>query len=81
MIKKGINNYYIMNRGCKNNVDSFYYICSEFVVKKHQRSITEFVKKMYLSYFGTSLGDQDKSWAPHKVCYVCVGIIGENNNN
>jgi hypothetical protein len=18
------------------------------------------------------LGDQDKSWAPHKVCYVCV---------
>lgn len=30
------------------------------------------MKKAYLSYFGVQLGDQDKSWAPHKVCYVCV---------
>lgn len=60
------------NRGCKNSADSFCYICGEFVIKKHQRNITDFVKKVYLSYFGTKLGDQEKSWAPHKVCYVCV---------
>jgi hypothetical protein len=27
---------------------------------------------VYYAYFGVKLGDQDKSWAPHKVCYVCV---------
>lgn len=59
-------------RGCKNSANSFCYICGEFVIKKHQRNITDFVKKVYLAYFGTRLGDQDKSWAPHKVCYVCV---------
>lgn len=60
------------NRGCKNSADSFCYICGEFVIKKHQRNITDFVQKVYFSYFGIKLGDQDKSWAPHKVCYVCV---------
>lgn len=59
-------------RGCKNSANSFCYICGEFVIKKHQRNITDFVKKVYLAYFGTRLDDQDKSWAPHKVCYVCV---------
>jgi hypothetical protein len=29
---------------------------------------------VHYAYFGVKLGDQDKSWAPHKVrvCYVCV---------
>jgi hypothetical protein len=31
-----------------------------------------FIRKVYYAYFGVKLGDQDKSWAPHKVCYVCV---------
>jgi hypothetical protein len=30
------------------------------------------MRKVYYAYFGVKLGDQDKSWAPHKVCYVCV---------
>jgi hypothetical protein len=30
------------------------------------------VRKVYNAYFGVKLEDQDKSWAPHKVCYVCV---------
>ena len=30
------------------------------------------MKKAYLAYFGIKLGDQDKSWAPHKVCRACV---------
>jgi hypothetical protein len=31
-----------------------------------------FVRKVYYAYFGVKLGDQDKSWAPQKMCYVCV---------
>jgi hypothetical protein len=27
---------------------------------------------VYYAYFGVKLGDQDKSWASHNVCYVCV---------
>ncbi|GFX68536.1 uncharacterized protein TNCV_2432431 [Trichonephila clavipes] len=30
------------------------------------------LKKVYLAYFGIKLGDQDKFWAPHVVCSVCV---------
>lgn len=60
------------SRGCKNSPDSFCYICGEFVIKKHQRNIAEFVKKVYYSYFGVKLGDQEKLWALQKVCYVCV---------
>jgi hypothetical protein len=40
--------------------------------KKQHRNITEFVKKVYYAYLGVKLGDQSKSWAPHKVCSVCV---------
>lgn len=60
------------SRGCVNCPDSFCYICGEFVVKKQQRSITDFVKKVYFAYFGVKIGDQDKSWAPHRVCSGCV---------
>lgn len=62
------------NRGCKNSPNSitFCYICGDFVVKKHQRNITDFVKKVYFAYFGVEIGNQDKCWVPHKVCYVCV---------
>jgi hypothetical protein len=42
------------------------------MIKKHQRNITSFIRKVYCACFGVKLGDQDKSWAPHKVCYVCV---------
>ena len=60
------------SRGCVNSSESFYYICCEFVVKKQQRNITDFVEKLYFAYFGVKIGDQDKSWAPHGVCLGCV---------
>jgi hypothetical protein len=41
-------------------------------VKKQQRTISDFVKNVYFAYFGVKLGDQDKTWAPHKVCSICV---------
>jgi hypothetical protein len=31
-----------------------------------------FIRKVYYAYLGVKLGDQDKSWATHNVCYVCV---------
>ena len=37
-----------------------------------KKSITDFVRKVYLSYFGVMLGDQDKAWAPHNVCKTCI---------
>jgi hypothetical protein len=55
-----------------NSPNCFYYICGEFMVKKHQRNITGFIRKVYYAYFGVKLGDQDYSWASQKVCYVCV---------
>jgi hypothetical protein len=42
------------------------------MIKKHQRNITDFIRKVYYACFDVKLGDQGKSWAPHKVCYVCV---------
>ncbi|GFT77789.1 uncharacterized protein TNCV_8051 [Trichonephila clavipes] len=45
---------------------------SRDVEKKQQRNIPNFVQKVYFAYFGIKLGDQDKSWAPHVVCSVCV---------
>jgi hypothetical protein len=42
------------------------------MIEKHQLNIKGFIRKVYYAYFGVKLGDQHKSWAPHKVCYVCV---------
>ncbi|GBM82659.1 hypothetical protein AVEN_200563-1 [Araneus ventricosus] len=59
-------------RGCSNDPNKFCYICGEFTIKKQQRNITDFVKKLCFAYFGVKLGDQDKSWATHIVCCICV---------
>jgi hypothetical protein len=62
----------VATRGCINRPHIFCYICGQFVIKKQKQNITDFVRKMYCAYFGMKVGDEDKSWAPHKVCYVCV---------
>lgn len=59
-------------RKCNNSPDCFCFICGEYTVLKQQLNITDFVKKVYFAYFGLKLGDQDKVWAPHKVCKRCV---------
>ena len=56
------------HRGCKNNPNTFCYVCGRFV----RRNITEFVRKAYYAYFGIKLGDQDKPWAQHTVCRTCI---------
>ncbi|GFU90785.1 uncharacterized protein TNCV_4870171 [Trichonephila clavipes] len=59
-------------RGCVNSPNCFCYICGSYTVKKQQRNIFNFVQKVYFAYIGIKLGDQDKSWAHHVVCSVCV---------
>ncbi|XP_049957523.1 uncharacterized protein LOC126474131 [Schistocerca serialis cubense] len=62
-------------RLCVNHLDEFCYICGEYVLQKNRKNITPFVKEAYLAYFGIKLGDQDKAWAPHKVCKCCVECL------
>ena len=59
-------------RKCKLDPNVFCYMCGSFTVSKQRQRITDFVKKAYLAYFGVKLGDQDKNWAPHQVCWTCV---------
>lgn len=59
-------------KGCFNSPDEFCYICGEYTLQEQRKNITDFVKQAYLAYFGIKLGDQDKHWAPHKVCKRCV---------
>jgi hypothetical protein len=47
-------------------------VCGEYTFKENRKPISAFVKRCYLAYFEVSLGDQDKTWAPHLVCKTCV---------
>ncbi|XP_044750629.1 uncharacterized protein LOC123310968 [Coccinella septempunctata] len=59
-------------RTCVNHPDVFCYVCGEYTLKESKKTISDFVKRAYLAYFGVHLGDQDKSWAPHFICKTCV---------
>lgn len=59
-------------RKCVNTPDAFCYICGNFTVPSQRANISDFVKRAYLAYFKVKLGDQDKPWAPHKVCKPCI---------
>eukprot|EP00096_Caligus_rogercresseyi_P012134 TRINITY_DN499_c0_g5_i3.p1 TRINITY_DN499_c0_g5~~TRINITY_DN499_c0_g5_i3.p1 ORF type:complete len:229 (+),score=-11.64 TRINITY_DN499_c0_g5_i3:313-999(+) len=56
---------------CKNDPNSFCYICGYYTFVRDRRNITEFIEYAYKAYFGLTLGDQDKQWAPHTVCHNC----------
>ena len=62
-------------RQCSNDPNIFCYICGSFTLKTQRRNITDFVKSVYFAYFKVPLGDQDKRWAPHKVCKTCVETL------
>ena len=38
------------------------------MMTKNRFNVRDFTKRGYKAYFGMKLGDQDKSWAPNKVC-------------
>lgn len=60
-----------MPRECKNHPDIFCYVCGNLTTKVQRRTITMDLKRVYKSYFGCHLGDQDKLWAPHQICSAC----------
>ena len=64
-------------RQCTNEHDSFCYICGKYTLLANRCDITDFVKKVYLAYFEIHIGDQDKHWAPHKVCLSCVKSLDQ----
>ena len=59
-------------RSCVNHPDVFCYICGEYMLKENRKKVSDFLKRVYLAYFGVRLGDQDKTWAPHQVCKTCT---------
>ena len=61
-----------MYRKCTNHPDRFCYICGNVILSGRLAKITDFVKKAYRGYFGVKLGDQDKAFAPHVSCKICV---------
>ncbi|XP_061443081.1 uncharacterized protein LOC133365351 isoform X1 [Rhineura floridana] len=79
-LKQDKRNMSSSRRGCLNNPNAFCYICGEYTLQKQRKNITDFVKQAYLAYFGVKLGDQDKSWAPHKVCKTCVECLRQWKN-
>ena len=38
------------------------------LLKLRLKNVTKFVQNVYCAYLGINLGDQDKTWAPHKIC-------------
>lgn len=67
-------------RSCANHPDVFCYICGEYTLKEHRKTISDFVKRAYLGYFGVKLGDQDKTWAPHVMCKTCLEHLRQWSN-
>ena len=64
-----------LRRNCKNKSDIFCYICGTYTNSKQRTDITEKVKQVYFDYFQMQLGDQDKDWAPHKICTTCFARL------
>ena len=43
------------SRSCCNDPDKFCYVYGEYILKGHKKSITDFVCKVHLAYFGVNL--------------------------
>ena len=66
---------FMASRGCVNAPDSFCYICGEFVVKKQQRKITEFVEKVKTSKKLAFLSRQYYFYNVPESCKITLKII------
>ena len=61
-------------RSCKNDPDTFCYICGELTLRKY-RTLTDKIKSLYYAYFGCAVGNQDKVWSPHYCRLDCSGKL------
>ena len=62
-----------IDRKCKNNTDTFYYIWGNVVLPDSQAKITDFVKNAHPDYFWVKSELQDKPF----VLYICSKTFGE----
>ena len=70
----------LTRRSCKNKPNIFCYICGEYTIVPNRNQVTSFIKHAYHSYFGITLGDQDKAWVPHMVCKSCTEYLCQWTN-
>lgn len=59
-------------RSCLNNLNTFYYICGEYVEKKVKKPTSDFVKKAYFDHFKIKIKDLDQPWLPKIVYKLCI---------
>ena len=67
-----------VKRPCKISSDCFCYVCGYYISpqqKKHKVIPETKFFIAYETYFGTKMGDQDKSWAPHFCCGSCRSTL------
>lgn len=65
-------------RACKHSNNSFCYVCGLYIAPKqvsHRIEMKTKFSEAYFSYFGISIGNQDKPWAPHVTCGSCRSVL------
>lgn len=50
-----------MPRSCKNYLDSFCHMCSEFTLKTQQNTLTDLFTGAYQLYFGFAIDERNKN--------------------
>lgn len=66
------------SRQCKQDVDSFCFICGEFIkVRSKKFSLATNLKlcEAYKAYFKLQIRNQDKQWVPHFACANCKSTL------
>lgn len=66
------------SRQCKQDVDSFCFICGEFIkIRSKKFSLATNLKlcKAYEAYFNLQIRNQDKKWVPHFSCINCKNTL------
>ena len=57
-------------QSCKNDPDTFWYICGKLTLLKYRRNLTDKIKRLYYAYFECVVGDQDKVWCAYGIRYA-----------
>lgn len=46
-----------------------HFLTKKFVIPQNLMGV-EHIPLIFFIYFGAKFGDENKQWAPHKICYV-----------
>lgn len=64
---------------CKYATERFCYVCGEFIYEKEKKvyplKTSKTLRDAYQAYFGFSVCNQEKIWAPHFACKNCANIL------